>query len=299
MMLTIEEFNELEMVSRPASAQPRHQRSFSPVHVNRARTPSPLRGDLHPEPLHVQNISDQKPTQSPQRPHPANLRDVVIDPYYEEGYLRFGDVDQTRLDRETKTDFLSMSFYTAFLHSLICIGLTPDVITTLKTNYLTRVYGYDQKKKRFNILYLLSSMTVMIGSIVTSLTLTIQGIPNDNQTDWSNIIWWLSLVISVTVSIFTSINRIFALDRNFFINKNTYDALVAEGNDFLALSNKYRNYWKEPRPHYTAVPFFLENINNIIKQSNQVQQTGRPAGDGTTLPTAVQSPSFRNSRRQQ
>ncbi len=102
MMLTIEEFNELEMVSRPASAQPRHQRSFSPVHVNRARTPSPLRGDLHPEPLHVQNISDQKPTQSPQRPHPANLRDVVIDPYYEEGYLRFGDVDQTRLDRETK-----------------------------------------------------------------------------------------------------------------------------------------------------------------------------------------------------
>jgi len=146
-------------------------------------------------------------------------------------------------------------------------------------------------------------MTVMIGSILTSLTLTLQGIPNDNQTDWSNVIWWISLVVSITVSIFTSINRIFALDRNFFINKNTYDALVAEGNDFLALSNKYRNYWKEPRPHYTAVPFFLENINNIIKQSNQVQQTGRPAGDGTTLPTAAQTvqggPSFRSSRRQQ
>lgn len=271
--------------TRSASAQPRHQPYEEPA--RRSQTPSPVRerDRVSPSPT-PQPIPPTRNEYQSRPPHPANLRDVVIDSQYEATYLHFGDVDQTRLEKETKVDFLTMSFYTSFLHSLVCIGLTPDVITTLKTNYLVRVYGYDQKKKRFNVLYLLSSMTIMLGSILTSLTLTIQGIPSDNQADWANFIWWVSLIISVTVSVFTSINRIFALDRNFFISKNTYDSLVAEGNDYIALSNRYRNYWREPRPHYSAVPYFLENVNNIVKQSNQMSGRSNPSEN---LPQTVQN----------
>lgn len=194
-----------------------------------------------------------------------------IDPQYADTYGHFGEYDRSRFIRETSRDFIKNDMIDDFIETMIIIGLTPDVVDALKRVYLNRLLNVERTKTIYKGVFYSFTSIIMISTIITSILISIQGIPDVNQHPSADSIWWITWSFSFAVSALSAINKAFHIDKNYFNNKSTHDSLTEEGWEFLGLTGRYEKYNDDEMGHYKAISPFLSRVNCIVRKGKSTE----------------------------
>lgn len=178
------------------------------------------------------------------------------------------NLDMNKQLEEVNTRFLANGSMVDFIQMMIILNLEPWLIEMLKRIYLARSHVVSRKRDKYRRFSTVISIVVMAGSILTTTLLSLQGIPDVNQSSYAGAIWWTTWSLSVAVALFTTLNKVFSVDKNYYNHTSTYNSLKDEGCEYLALSGKYEKFRKMEGPYYNAYPTFMNKINSIIRKAN-------------------------------
>ena len=125
---------------------------------------------------------------------------------------------------------------------------------------------------RNNALILVNNVITIIGSILAGSLTGISGIPGANQIGSADVMWYFMIGLPLLVSISSGINAKFKFDLKYHSCKESYEKLVQEGWNYLALSGKYSKYISEEKPHFIAASVFLSQVNVIVQKSGDTNK---------------------------
>lgn len=178
------------------------------------------------------------------------------------------NIEMNKQLEEVNTRFLANGSMVDFIQMMIILNLDPSFIELIKRIYLSRSYVVSKKRDKYRRFSVIISIVVMAGSILTTTLLSLQGIPDVNQSSYAGAIWWTTWSLSVAVALFTTLNKVFSVDKNYFNHTSTYNSLKDEGCEYLALSGKYEKFRRVEESYYNAYPTFMNKINSIIRKAN-------------------------------
>ena len=105
--------------------------------------------------------------------------------------------------------------------------------TVLQQRYLEVLRNFHVRARRLEFMFYLSRLIVTIGSILVPAFLSIQGSTEQTQ------IYWVTWVISLSVTISNGLISLFKLDKKYFFINTTLEMLHSEGWQYIALSGRY------------------------------------------------------------
>jgi hypothetical protein len=144
----------------------------------------------------------------------------------------------------------------------------------LKNRFLSEVLNYEKRRDHTKKYYNGFRFLVTTGSILLPAILSVgQMDPKKLPENFDNISYWISFMISLTVTISNGFLQLFSLDKNYLEFSLTVEQLKTEGWQFFQLAGKYEDH----PDHEHAYKSFSKSIENIKRK--QVEKEFQGKGD--------------------
>jgi hypothetical protein len=142
----------------------------------------------------------------------------------------------------------------------------------LKSRFLSEVLDYEKRKHHTRKYYNLFRFIVTTGSILLPAVLSLgQMDPAKLPKNFENISYWISWMLSLSVTASNGFLQLFSLDKNYFEYAITTEQLKTEGWQYFQLSGKYDDY----ESHKEAYRPFCKSIENIKRKQVEKEFSGK------------------------
>ena len=142
----------------------------------------------------------------------------------------------------------------------------------LKSRFLSEVLDYEKRKHHTRKYYNLFRFIVTTGSILLPAVLSLgQMDPAKLPKNFENISYWISWMLSLSVTASNGFLQLFSLDKNYFEYAITTEQLKTEGWQYFQLSGKYDDY----ESHREAYRPFCKSIENIKRKQVEKEFSGK------------------------
>lgn len=142
----------------------------------------------------------------------------------------------------------------------------------LKSRFLSEVLNYEKRKLHTRKYYNIFRFVVTTGSILLPAVLSLgQMDPAKLPKNFETISYWISWMLSLSVTASNGFLQLFSLDKNYFEYAITTEQLKTEGWQYFQLSGKYDDY----ESHKEAYRPFCKSIENIKRKQVEKEFSGK------------------------
>ena len=142
----------------------------------------------------------------------------------------------------------------------------------LKSRFLSEVLNYEKRKLHTRKYYNIFRFIVTTGSILLPAVLSLgQMDPAKLPKNFDTISYWISWMLSLSVTASNGFLQLFSLDKNYFEYAITTEQLKTEGWQYFQLSGKYDDY----ESHKEAYRPFCKSIENIKRKQVEKEFSGK------------------------
>lgn len=142
----------------------------------------------------------------------------------------------------------------------------------LKSRFLSEVLDYEKRKHHTRKYYNIFRFVVTTGSILLPAVLSLgQMDPAKLPKNFETISYWISWMLSLSVTASNGFLQLFSLDKNYFEYAITTEQLKTEGWQYFQLSGKYDDY----ESHKEAYRPFCKSIENIKRKQVEKEFSGK------------------------
>ena len=121
-----------------------------------------------------------------------------------------------------------------------CLTLIQKEI--IMTRYISILKDFKRRSAKYSKLYYVGHFTITVGSLIVPALLSIQYSEADAiaiGTDFKVLIYWVTWVVSLLVTMSNGIITLFKIDRKYHFLNTTFERLKSEGWQYLELTGRY------------------------------------------------------------
>lgn len=153
-------------------------------------------------------------------------------------------------------------------HSIQTANLTPDQKQTIIFRYISLLYEYKYRSKKYAYAYNTLRIIITVGSLIVPALLSVQYTGGNITSSEANIsanVYWCVWVLSLFVTISNGLTGLFKVDKKYFVLNTTYQHLLSEGWQYIHLSGKFSGYYTPTvgPTHENQFIFFCNRIEKI------------------------------------
>jgi hypothetical protein len=145
------------------------------------------------------------------------------------------------------------------------ITLTAEQRIIFEERYIRVIHTSYYECQNISFLFNLNRIIITIGSIIIPALLSIQ---YRDLTSDIRVLYWFTWAVSICVTISNAILTLLKFDKKFYLFHATYEQLMSEGWQFLALTGHYK---ATDKTHSEQFQKFTETIERILMRQAESQ----------------------------
>jgi hypothetical protein len=150
-----------------------------------------------------------------------------------------------------------------FQQTLATIGLSASKRVYIEERYLRLLDESKVRCNKISIYFNGNRIIITIGSIIVPALLSIQYIDSFKTHQPGNVIYWITWIVSLFVTISNGILTLFKLDKKYYLLHTSYEQMITEGWQFLALTGHYKTNDPATNSHETQFNSFTQTVERI------------------------------------
>ena len=144
-------------------------------------------------------------------------------------------------------------------------GLTHFQKISLINRYISVLEEFEDRARRYAILYHVGHYTVTVGSLLVPALLSIQYASEIGTTGLAGYIYWITWIISLLVTKWNGILALFRVDKKYYFLNTSLEHLKSEMSQYINLSGRYGGHYTKGKvpTHANQLVYICHNIEKI------------------------------------
>jgi hypothetical protein len=143
------------------------------------------------------------------------------------------------------------------------VNLSASKRVYIEERYLRLLDESKVRCRTISLYFNGNRIIITIGSIIVPALLSIQYIDSFKTEQPGNVIYWVTWIVSLFVTISNGILTLFKLDKKYYLLHTSYEQMITEGWQYLALTGHYKTNDPATNSHETQFNYFTQTVERI------------------------------------